>query len=186
MPTKKTTTEELSAKQIGPFDILKLMFENQDEFWKIPTSTLAKNYFIINERMSIQYPLQAAVFNHTKINPGEVVKCWASFVSGKFNRTPGFIFIQGKKKAAETNMVKSRKFPEKFLQDFAWANGLSVKDVKFWLEANPLDAYQRLDEYDKSLKELEKIKSLSLASMKNKEETEEEPVLDGLQQEGMF
>lgn len=179
MPIKKTTGEKKTKadskpKAISPFDIIKLMFENQEEFWKIPADVLSRNYFMINERMSIQFPLQAAVFNHLKINPGEVVKCWATFImtKGLFGKTPGYIFIQGKKKAAETNLLKRKKYPEDFLQEFSWYHKISIRDTKFLLDACPIETYKMLDEFDDMKKELEKLKSLTLSSMKDTSEDE--------------
>ena len=186
MPKKKATEEAPKPKQIGPFDIIKLMFVDRPAFWKVPSDILAKNYFIINERMSIQFPMQAAVFNHLKINPAEVVKCWCEFVQKKgMNSVPGFVFIQGKKKAADTNLVQKKRYPEKLLQEFSWGHNLSVKDTKFALDLYPVQMSQEIEDWDKKRQDMEKLKSVSLASMK-REAAEEEKVLDALKQDGIF
>lgn len=186
MPKRKATEEAPKPKQIGPFDILKLMFVNRPEFWKTPNDVLAKNYFIINERMSIQFPMQAAVFNHAKINPAEVIKCWTDYIQKKgYNSVPGFVFIQGKKKAADTNLVQKKKYPEKTLQDFAWHMNLSMKDLKYAMSIYPVQVANEIDTWEKQKADLEKMKSLSLSSMKKGSE-EQEVNLEELTQDGVF
>lgn len=186
MPKKKATEETSKPKQIGPFDILKLMFTNRLEFWKISDDILSKNYFIINERMSIQFPMQAAVFNHLKINPVQVVKCWTEFIQKKgYNSVPGFIFIQGKKKAADTNLVKKKKFPEKTLEEYAWYLKVSIKELRFAFDLYPLEMSNEIEAWEKQKQELEKIKTLSLSTMK-KDAKDEEPVLEDLKQDGLY
>ena len=187
MPKKKALEEE-KPKQIGPFDILKLMFVNRPEFWKIPDSTLAKYYFIINERMSIQFPMQAAVFNHLKINPAEVVKCWTEFVQKKgYNTVPGFIFIQGKKKAADTNLEKKKKYPEKTISEYAWHLKVSPKDLKFAMSLYPVQVSSEIDKWEKQKQELEKLKTMSLAAMKREADGDiSENTLEELRQDGVF
>ena len=130
--------------------------------------------------------MQAAVFNHAKINPAEVVKCWADYVKKKgYTSVPGFVFIQGKKKAADTNLVQKKKIPEKVLQEFSWHKSISLKDLKFAMSMWPVQATAEIEAWQKQRENLEKMKALSLAAMK-REASDDSVDLSELAQEGVF
>lgn len=184
MPRKKTTdtkVAESKPKTLSPFDVLKMMFENHDAFMKLSEKDLSSNYFIINERMSIQYPMQAAVFNHAKINPAEVVKCWESFIRQQgYTKTPGFIFIQGKKKAAETLKATKAKWPDKLIREYAAKRGISYRDVYAALDLFPDQMSDDLKGYEKILKEIEDAKKMTIADLRDeKDESGEEMIGQG-------
>jgi hypothetical protein len=183
MPRKKNqdsdTFAENKPKVLSPFDILKMMFTNQEEFNKLPIEVLGRNYYIINMQLSVKFPLQAAVFNHYKINPGEVVKCWQDFIvrQGLYGgyRIPQWVYEKGKAKANEEKVAK-KKFTDKFIKQYCDHYGVSIKDVKYCLDS-PYDIlnngmYNDLAEYKKKVDQLEKLSKMSMTDFqvgKNKE-----------------
>lgn len=182
---KKSTSSESKPKTIGPFDIIGYIFSNQEEFKKLPDNILEKNYFIINDRFSINFPMQAAVFNHYKINGAMVVKCWAKFIQRfNYNRTPSWMFIKGKAKTAEikksdNNLTKSE------IRQYADHMDVSVKDVEFALELYPEQTLKEIKDYLKYLEDLEKLKKASLSSLKETEK-DDEMILDTENTEAIF
>lgn len=103
MAKKKTTaekTESMKPKALSPFDILSMMFTDKMAFDKLSNLLLAKNFFMINRIMAINFPLQAQCFNQLCINQGEVVRAWASFAVAKcgYGRVPSFVYTRGAKK----------------------------------------------------------------------------------------
>ena len=48
--------------------------------------------------MSIQFPIQANQFNHTKVSPRPVIDWWHDTMSNYYSKTPPWIFTKTKKK----------------------------------------------------------------------------------------
>ena len=174
MPRTKNTIKAEDKKQVlSPFDIINKMFTNHEAFMKFSDLDLSRNYFIINERMSIQYPMQAQVFNHYKINPAQVIRCWETFIRIQgYNRVPGFIYAKGKKKSAEENYKNFKKIPDKTLSSYAAKRNFSVKDVKFALEIYPEQVHKDIEKYEKELKYIEDLKKFKLTKEKDTDSNE--------------
>ena len=178
-----TTEKKLKEKKIltpadyGPFDILKLMFTDPVKFEEIPLKTLEKSYYIINDRLSMGYPMQSCVFNHAKINGGWVVKCWQNFLQRQgWNQVPKWIYTKGKKKTEEVNVSQNIISKER-LKKYAYAKNISVHEAEFALEIFSTQMTAEITEWEKQMEELEKLKKASLASLKKENDEEEELTL---------
>lgn len=79
------------------FDFINGMFTRPAEFKKIKMHERGKHFFMTNRLMSIQFPVQAAAFNHIKINPSQVVTFWQETLSRKYSRTPGWMYVKTRK-----------------------------------------------------------------------------------------
>ncbi len=53
--------------------------------------------------MSIQFPIQADQFNHTKVLPRPVIDWWHGTLSKHYTKMPGWIFTKTKKSAKITS-----------------------------------------------------------------------------------
>lgn len=95
----------------NPFEIIKKFFS--PEWGKISNRDKAKNFFMINRTCSIQFPLQANMFNNLKIAPSEVVDWWKVFLSHKYRTQPSWIWTKTLKKEE-----KKRKEHKKEIIDF--------------------------------------------------------------------
>lgn len=90
--------DEFKVRRLGPFDIMKMMFSNKDEFDHIKDSALKENYFIINRRFAILFPMQAAQLSLMGINEAQVVRFWANFARTKCGgRFPQELYLKGEK-----------------------------------------------------------------------------------------
>ena len=78
------------------FDFVKIMFNNQNQFYEIKPSVKKKHHFMINRFFSIKYPTQAQHLNHVGINGAGVVESWF-LVAKQFSKIPGWIFTKTKK-----------------------------------------------------------------------------------------
>jgi hypothetical protein len=78
------------------FELINTMFKQQ-EFKKIPMHERAKHFFMINRFASIKFPVQAAYFNHLRINPGQTVSYWQDNWSKMYSRTPSWMYVKTKK-----------------------------------------------------------------------------------------
>lgn len=85
----------------NPFEIIKNFFSPGWD--KINSRDKARNFFMINRTCSIQFPLQANMFNNIKIQPEGVVDWWKVFLSHKYRTQPSWVWTktikkEGKKK----------------------------------------------------------------------------------------
>ena len=79
------------------FDLVNSMFSKGNAFEKTTLHERGRHYFMVLRFMSIKYPAQAQLLNHTKIHPGNAVTYWAESVGKMFSRTPAWMFVKTKK-----------------------------------------------------------------------------------------
>jgi hypothetical protein len=88
------------------FDIIKKMFS--DKNWgDVGKNDKARNFFMINRIMSINFPIQANQFNHLKINPSSAVDWWHGTLINLYTKPPYWIYTKTKKK--ETQKSENKK-----------------------------------------------------------------------------
>lgn len=86
------------------FDVIKKIFTQNERDWKsVGRNDKARNFFMINRIMAIQYPIQANQFNKLKINPSFVVDWWHNTLSQRYSKSPGWIFTKTKKNQKSQN-----------------------------------------------------------------------------------
>ena len=87
------------------FDVIKTIFKSDKEWSKIKSVDKSRNFFMINRIMSIQFPIQANQFNHTKISPRPVVDWWHGNLSKHFTKIPPWVYTKTKK----SEVIDSKK-----------------------------------------------------------------------------
>ena len=80
------------------FDVIKTIFKKGKAWDEVGKNDKVKNFFMINRIMSVQFPIQANQFNHTKIIPRPVIDWWHDTMSNYYSKTPPWIFTKTKKK----------------------------------------------------------------------------------------
>jgi hypothetical protein len=98
------------------FDVVKSIFGPEKTWNSVGKADKTRNFFMVNRIMSIQFPLQAHEFNHTKVVPDLVVNWWRSALSPKFNKAPGWIFTSTSKKESNKSTQKIKNF--EVVEDF--------------------------------------------------------------------
>jgi hypothetical protein len=85
------------------FDIVKSIFSVDQKLWNsIGKNDKARNFFMVNRIMSIQFPVQANQFNKIKISPVPVIDWWHDTLSHRFKKPPSeWIYAKTKKTSAE-------------------------------------------------------------------------------------
>lgn len=128
--TKEKKDKENKPKELGLFDILKSMFMyGSARLNEFPKVLIDRNYFMINRILSIQFPMQAHVFQQGKINNVEIVYCWADFLKMKgYTKVPGFVYTKGVQKSKEFSEAK-KKVPESLIREYAKHYNVSMKDI---------------------------------------------------------
>ena len=131
------------------FEFTKIIFENPEEYEKITPGEKRKQYFMINRRFAIQFPMQANALQHLKINQAGVVDFWQQFMRKTYKRTPGWMYTKGVKKAKQ-DKEKKINVSETLVNEYCRRMVLDKKSVYDALEFYP-------DLMLKELKQFEKI-----------------------------
>jgi hypothetical protein len=79
------------------FEFINGMFSKPEEFKKTKMHERGRHFFMVNRLSSINFPVQAAAFNHIKINPAQAVTFWQELLSKRYNRTPSWMYVKTKK-----------------------------------------------------------------------------------------
>jgi hypothetical protein len=86
------------------FDIVKNIFIRDKKKWGFISKTdKNRNFFMINRIMSIQYPIQANLFNKMRVTPFRVIDWWQGNLSVKYGKSPKWIFTSTNKKNSKTD-----------------------------------------------------------------------------------
>jgi len=115
------------------FDVVKTIFKKDKDWDKVSRNDKVRNFFMINRIMSIQFPIQADQFNHTKILPRPVVDWWHDTLSKHYTRIPGWIFTKTKKsknKTAPTSDIEIDKSIEEFVANKYEVSLRDLSDLK--------------------------------------------------------
>jgi len=112
------------------FDIIKKMFS--DKKWDdVGKNDKARNFFMINRIMSINFPLQANQFNHLKINPSSSVDWWHGTLINLYTKPPYWIYTKTKKKESQkTENKKDYSEVEYFLREKYQMSKRDLLDLK--------------------------------------------------------
>jgi hypothetical protein len=115
------------------FELVKKIFKSEKDWNKVSRNDKTKNFFMVNRIMSIQFPVQANQFNHTKISPRPVVDWWHNNLSRYYTKTPNWIFTKTKK---SENPLKSaikvdhNQEAEKFVMEKFEISKREIQDLK--------------------------------------------------------
>ena len=130
------------------FELTKIMFEDPVAYKQVTPGEKRKHFFMINRRMSIQFPLQADILQHIKISEEAVIDFWQKFLRQQYNKTPYWMFIKGTKKQKE-NKEKKIDIKESSLKSYAIINGFDFKSIKETLEIYPEELKNEIKSFEK-------------------------------------
>lgn len=135
---------------VEPFELSKIIFSNPGRWQEITPGEKRKNFFILNRRFAIQFPMQANALQHVKINQVGAMDFWQSFMRKHYDRTPGWMYTKGVKKAKE---VKERKttVSKKLIDQYAIKMSMDPKSIHDALEFYPDLMAAELKTFDKMI-----------------------------------
>ena len=134
------------------FELTDILFSKPQEYHKVTQGDKKKHFFMINRRMSINFPLQAQLLQHIRINDAAVIDFWQAFLSKQYSKTPGWMFVKGVKKSNEEK-EKTVNIKESALKEYASYFGYDLKSVKEAAIIFP-------EEFKKEINNFEKIMNL--------------------------
>lgn len=146
-------------KTIGPYDIIKLIFTDSNQFNNLSNTILEKNFFLINRLFSIKYPLQGSMFNNMSISTANVIKSWAMFMwkNEGYGRVPYFVYSKSSKKVPIDNKTNTNIDTE-LIKEYCKRYHINLKDFNTLISMYKDELITDVVRYGKliSIKEQEK------------------------------
>jgi len=132
------------------FEFTKIIFEKPGEYQDITPGEKRKWFFLLQRRFAIQFPMQANALQHLKINQSGVVDFWQHFMRKQYQRTPGWMYTKGIKKAKEKKESKT-KVSEKLIDAYCKKMVVEKKSVLEALEFYPDLMVGEIKEFEKMI-----------------------------------
>lgn len=127
-------------------ELSDLIFNNRENYKYVSDSSIEKNFFIINRKLSFQYPRQANFLNDSTVDPIIGMSLWINFLnSKKINYTPRWWYT------AKANYGKKKLKINAELQKIMQYEELTEEDMVF------LNEHYK-DELDYEVKKYKKFK----------------------------
>lgn len=111
------------------FEVLNSFWENS--YNKLSNKEKDDNYFIINRRLSINYPIQSAYLSQYGICKYAVVDFWRNFITKYNSKPPYWLYIT--KNNIKNKIVKNKNlnnFSDEILFRYTKANKIDLKNLK--------------------------------------------------------
>lgn len=145
--------KKMKTSQPGLFDYVNMIFQNPQKFSNLMPYEKGKNMFMLNRFFAINYPIQAQMLNHVKINGAEACQYWCDTLSRIYNRTPGWIYstLKGTKKAKQEKK-KELVVDETTISEYCKRTMRARKDIEDAMKFFPEDMTQELVEFEQMLK----------------------------------
>ncbi|MDD5648849.1 MAG: hypothetical protein PHF86_00285 [Candidatus Nanoarchaeia archaeon] len=135
------------------FELTKAMFESPAIYADATKGDKRKNFFMIQRRMAINFPIQANMLQNTKINMEATIDFWQQFLRKKYTKTPFWMFITGVKKAKEEK-EKKINISSELISQYCRFYGKDPKLIRDALRFYPEQMIKEIKEFDKIQKEL--------------------------------
>jgi hypothetical protein len=118
------------------FDLVRIMFTNPKKYTELKNSDKAKNHFMIQRFMSINYPAQAQQLNRNGINGIGVIDTW-QFITSRFKRVPGWIYTKTKK--TKKQQAKEFTYSSELVDLYLSKNEISRRDFDILTKLYPIE-----------------------------------------------
>jgi hypothetical protein len=135
------------------FELTKAMFESPAIYADATRGDKRKNFFMIQRRMAINFPVQANMLQHVKINMEATIDFWQRFLRKRYTKTPFWMFITGVKKAKEEKEKKINLSSE-LISQYCRFYGKDPKSIRDALRFYPEQMIKEIKGFDKIQKEL--------------------------------
>ena len=130
------------------FKFIDIIFTNPLEYSSITPSEKRKQFFICNRRFAINFPQEANVLQHAKINQAAVVDFWQRFLRKQYDRIPGWMYTKGVKKSQEFK-EKKLNVSNEMIKEYCKRFNIDRKSVIDALEFYPNEMKKELQEVSK-------------------------------------
>ena len=107
------------------FDLVRVMFTSPSKYKDVKNSDKAKNHFMIQRFMAINYPDRSQLLNKNGINGIGVIDTW-QFITSRFKRVPGWIYTKTKK--TKKQQALEFKYADDLVNLYLKVNKIGMKD----------------------------------------------------------
>lgn len=159
------------AKEVikNPFEVIDAMFEiapvgsygvydkTHSQYEKVTDKEKQRNFFIINRRLAIKFPIQALKLSFNGINPIYAIDSWyqiTSKIASKEMKKPKWLWLKINKEKEEKKFKISEEVKEFYIND----NQISDKEFYTALKFNQSEMLTELKKIEKHLELIKKIK----------------------------
>ena len=96
--------KEKKEKKSNPlFDLINALFTSREYVYGITAETAKQNLFMVLRRLAIKYPVEANVFNDSKVNPIDVIRFFSDYLY--CGVAPKWIYTSVKSKKTSDNDI---------------------------------------------------------------------------------
>lgn len=134
------------------FDLTKAMFQSPGKYAEATKGDKRKNFFMIQRRMAINFPIQAHLLQHIKINMEASVDWWQRYIRKQYTFTPKWMYIQGVKKNQEKE-EKRIKISSETVLEYCRFYQKDPKQVKEAIKFYPENMVKEMNDFEKMMKE---------------------------------
>lgn len=135
------------------FELTKAMFESPATYADATKGDKRKNFFMIQRRMAINFPIQANLLQHIRINMEASVDWWQRFLRKQYQKTPYWMFQKGVKFHQEKE-EKKVKIATETISEYCRFYQKDPKQIKEAIKFYPEKMQEEMKEFEKMLKEL--------------------------------
>lgn len=135
------------------FELIDVIFKNPADYASVTDGEKRKHFFMLQRRFSINFPMQANVLQHLKINQAAVVDFWQKYLRETYKGYyPKWLYTKGVKKAQEVK-EKKQNVSNELIKEYCKHMKLDYKLVRDALEFYPEDMIKELQNFEKILKQ---------------------------------
>src|SRR5574344_577776 len=97
------------------FDTIRALFSDKAYVQSLTAEAARQNIFMINRRLGIMYPMQANVFNNSKVNALDEIRFWSDYLyNGGY--APRWVYTAGASKLAKKRDMSG--IPKSLVKDY--------------------------------------------------------------------
>jgi hypothetical protein len=138
---------------MSPFEISKIMFESPGQYADLTKGDKRSNFFILQRRFAINYPIQANLLQHIRINMEATIDWWQRYLRKTYQRTPKWMYMEGVKKNKEKEEKKA-KISAEAISEYCTFYQKDPKQIKDAIRFYPEDMQKEISGFQKMMKEL--------------------------------
>lgn len=132
------------------FDLIKKLFDKSSKWDAIKPYDKTKNFFMVNRFMSINFPMQANMFNNRNAQLASAMDSWRDVLNRLFTKPPSWMYTKTKK----TEKKGSKQHPEKVtVNEWMKMNKVSKRDLESLMQLMEEDSMNEIMNFEKVLKE---------------------------------
>lgn len=133
------------------FDFIDSLF-NSKKYQNNTAVDKRQSFFMTERMMSIHYPLQVEQLNVLDINKERIMDFWSRYLSGSYNRKPGWIFTKVNPSSKKENKKDNfSKIKQPTIDYFLSKNMLDERDYNTLKRDYPEELLEELEIIQKNL-----------------------------------